>query len=371
MLGHYGIGEFPLSSIHVSTETITLTDGLTLADAFAGIALANALVERMEIGGAIGHTIHGGNLIADGIVMSELMILIASAHVTAGIVVGDTLANTWHAINTLADALVLEGVVDTTLAAISLIVDAIVADDEVMRAFGVGLTDGVAVGDAAAHVLAALNQIADTVSMNDTLAPGLRVTLLLSDTVDVGDTLASTAHLQNALSDGIPLFATLQIDGGTFSGFCLNTETRGVSEYSNWPFESFARLGQSYFGAASDGVYLLEGDDDQGENIESYVRTAVLDLVGGKFARVPEAYLGYTSSGQLVLKAVVTDRNGTKAEYWYALTAQTAAAPRTGRIKLGRGLHSVYWQFELHNKDGADFSLDVLALHPLVLDRRI
>jgi hypothetical protein len=94
-------------------------------------------------------------------------------------------------------------------------------------------------------------------------------------------------------------------------------------------------------------------------------------VAGGKMAQVVSAYIGYTSDGGVVLKAIVTSRSGEKHEHWYKVTDQTATDVREGRIKLGLGLKSVYWQFELANIDGSSLNVDTIQLHSIALDRRI
>ena len=41
------------------------------------------------------------------------------------------------------------------------------------------------------------------------------------------------------------------------------------------------------------------------------------------------------------------------------------------RIDIGKGLKSNYWQFELINPGGANFSLDTIKFMPVILERRI
>jgi len=62
---------------------------------------------------------------------------------------------------------------------------------------------------------------------------------------------------------------------------------------------------------------------------------------------------------------------GELREHWFTATERTANAPREQVIQLGRGIRSRYWQFELANKDGADFEIDKLELYPVYLNRRV
>ena len=41
------------------------------------------------------------------------------------------------------------------------------------------------------------------------------------------------------------------------------------------------------------------------------------------------------------------------------------------RVKPGKGYKSVYWQFELVNRNGADFEEKDMTVFPIILQRRI
>jgi hypothetical protein len=170
----------------------------------------------------------------------------------------------------------------------------------------------------------------------------------------------------------------LSLGAEDYTAYALSISTRDIDgalvpavvEYQNFPFNSFALFNGKYYGASEDGIFELTGSDDNGTEIEAYVRAALNTLGTNRFKRMPSMYLGYTSSGTMVLK-VVTVANGAKVEDWYTLREKPADVMRDARIKVGKGLKSVYWAWELHNKDGADFALDIVELMPLALDRRI
>jgi hypothetical protein len=70
-----------------------------------------------------------------------------------------------------------------------------------------------------------------------------------------------------------------------------------------------------------------------------------------------------------VLKTVTTSA-GVKKENWYALNAVQKDVASDNRFSIAKGVHSVYWQFELANYEGSDFELENLKLWRLVLSRR-
>jgi hypothetical protein len=143
-----------------------------------------------------------------------------------------------------------------------------------------------------------------------------------------------------------------------------------ATEYENYPFNSFAFSNRRYLAASADGIYELVGEDDDGVEIDAYVRTGLLDLGTTALKQVIRAYLGYTSDGRLLLKTFTTD-GGQKIERWYELTERTADATREARVKFGKGVKARYWQFEVRNIEGSDFSIDQLQVLPLMLSRRV
>lgn len=195
-----------------------------------------------------------------------------------------------------------------------------------------------------------------------------RVVFATVDTAAFSSAVDEQQRVAALVREGVLVGGLVALTDDTYT-FAINTKSSGLSEYTNFPFNSFAGFGQTYLAAADDGLYELAGDTDDGANIAAAIRTGLLDFGSSLSKRMPRAYLGYTSTGNLVLKVVHSDQ-GVLREDWYELTT-TQGAPDTRRFKLGRGPKARYWQFELVNANGADFDVDTLRLYPLILERRI
>lgn len=194
--------------------------------------------------------------------------------------------------------------------------------------------------------------------------------IALRDTLDLTDAAAVTAELLAALRDNIGFVARLHTETGDYIAWAMNTATRGMTRFTNYPFNSFMTVGDKTYGIAENGRYLLGGSTDAGEPINASIRLGMSSFGSMKLKRIPEAYLGYTADGQMQLKVIYASlTDGLREAYVYTLHPQVAGSQREGRIKIGRGLKSVYFDFELVNVDGADFSLDVVTVRPLILDR--
>lgn len=137
-----------------------------------------------------------------------------------------------------------------------------------------------------------------------------------------------------------------------------------VTKYTGYNFQSFAQIEGRYYGVAADGVYLLEGEHDEGQDIEVRIDFGTQKLSGAELKSVPAVYAGMASSAPAVL--VVQTRQG---EYRYL---QRGNAPRlqTQRFDLGRGLRDTHYDFALEVA-AAGFELDNLEFGATKSTRRI
>ena len=150
-------------------------------------------------------------------------------------------------------------------------------------------------------------------------------------------------------------------------GISVNTVNGSISEYLNYPFNSFATLNGKMLGANENGLYLREGDDDDGTAITAIIRIALQDFGDSFLKRLKACYLGIKVVGTMVVKSV--DETGTIQSTTSAGT--TSAGYETIRAKLGRGVKSRYWAIDVSNNDGEDFSIDTLELERTDTTRRI
>ena len=217
--------------------------------------------------------------------------------------------------------------------------------------------------------LAAL--VADEVEVQE--AVGIALTIVVNEALgmEVSDGVDLLGHYLANVSEQPGVWVGFKLGDEAFTGWVMNTEgNQPISEYTDYPFNSFCELGGAYYGAAEDGLYLLDGTDDAGDPINASVKTMMTDFNSSKMKRVPTGYIGYTTDGKMVLRVSAVS-GGELREYWFTATERTANAPREQVIQLGRGIRSRYWQFELANIGGADFEIDKLELYPVYLNRRV
>lgn len=217
----------------------------------------------------------------------------------------------------------------------------------------------------------ALGSVADSAVAQAIVTNHLSVPILLLNAANVEDALGIKQLLINFIHAGGVVALDISLGGTDYTAWVLNTKTLGATPYTNFEFNSFAKLGGVTYAAKTDGIYSLGGTDDAGTKIVAEARTGLLKLGNGNEVRVPEAFIAAKTNGDLVMKVVTSEPSGIKIENWYAVEPRVATALRTTRVKIGRGLKSAYWQFALCNVDGSTLELANLELMPVILDRRI
>lgn len=213
----------------------------------------------------------------------------------------------------------------------------------------------------------------DSFAASSTLDASAVLFAFASSSLTFSSTLSTTALVRQLIEDSLQFGMTLYTGQDTFTAWVMTPETRAMRSYENYPFNSYAALGGKLYGAKSDGIYLLEGSTDAGQAIYSTVRSGLLDFGSRQLKRMDRAYIGYTSQGDVCLRVVTTSPEGNKQEYTYKMVRTPAAnAPRESRVLIGKGLQSVYWQFEIDNKtDGSNFELHDMVMLPVTLSRRV
>lgn len=147
----------------------------------------------------------------------------------------------------------------------------------------------------------------------------------------------------------------------------LNTETMSVAEYDNFAFNSFCTYRSKLYACADDGIYVLEGSDDDGVSIKASFSTALTDFGVTDLKRIDDIILDF--DGRAVIVATVGDEE---------LTLSTDEADsgsdsgiHTERIKPGRGIRSRAFGFDVSNTNGDALSLKDIEARVEPLRRKV
>jgi hypothetical protein len=199
---------------------------------------------------------------------------------------------------------------------------------------------------------------------------GARVLVAQLDAgVEILDSHATALVLEALLPTAVDVSEPTTAQAAGFSDYevwLVDVETGANVQWEQYEFDSFARIGQAYFGCRADGIYRLSGDDDAGEPIRASLNFGRSELGTSDVKRVPHVYVGAKSDGNIVLRVQVDE--GTA--YTYNVRA-VDAAKKAQRFDLGGGLAGTYWQLELYNEAGADFDIDWVEVRAVPVRRKI
>lgn len=142
----------------------------------------------------------------------------------------------------------------------------------------------------------------------------------------------------------------------------------GTTQYEGYEFNSFALIGGRYYGARHDGLFLLEGEDDAGADIEASFGLGQINFGNAQKKTVAHCYLG-AAAGALEL-SVDALLNDTPANYAYEARGH-GDTMREVRFDLGKALKSTYIVPTFTNQDGDAFKVDTVQFLVHDLDRKI
>jgi hypothetical protein len=230
--------------------------------------------------------------------------------------------------------------------------------------FGVDAADTVGFTEALSQIKRVMPSLADGVGVDDDVARQMIFKIVAPDTVELDAASAIKMLFAPALAEDVTISAAYVEPDGSITTWTINARTGAVTEYENYEFNSFARFGQMYIGADSEGIYELNGCNDEGSAIIARVRSGLAQLTGSRFTMLRDAYLGIRGNGSYVLR--VTTGDGQSYDYSFDIDDSM----KTTRVQLGKGMRARYIAFELIST-GSDFDLESVEFIPLMSQRRV
>lgn len=312
-----------------------------------------------------------------GVAFETGLALVFRELIAIGLRLDSTGTETSTAVEHMADALLLAGVVSDYAEALTTIADALVFGTVAQSRLMNTMTDAAVFGDAVSDAMTAVEQMLDGLLIaaepNDTAT----MAVLMADTLAINAAGSQSLEVHNVLRDGLDFVLRMNVDNGEYIAYTINTESRAATKYTQYPFNSFAKINGRQRGATDTGIFKMGGDTDDGEPIAARLRLGLSSLGTQIVKRMPAAYMGYSASGDLFVKVVTASTiDGEREANVYRLIVRAANTTREGRVPFGPGIKSVYYDFVIENIDengagGADFALDMIEFFPLLTTRRI
>jgi hypothetical protein len=140
-----------------------------------------------------------------------------------------------------------------------------------------------------------------------------------------------------------------------------------VTHYTNFPFTQIVRHEKKYYGVAPDGLYLLDGDTDDGEPIAWSFRTALTDSGSKQLKRVKSVYIGARLLNEVTVTLVVGEEQALSYDY----KTPRGSNAQTYRQMFGKGVRTRYLALEMSDPLGNFIEIDSLDLELDILERAI
>jgi hypothetical protein len=139
-----------------------------------------------------------------------------------------------------------------------------------------------------------------------------------------------------------------------------------VTQYCNYNFNSFCKIGDKHYGATDDGIFELVGDTDAGEDIDAWFELPISDFGISNVKRLRRIYLGYEATGDLTIKVKDNEDN----ERPYPLDNIASDKQVGGEVTIERDQLGRYWGLRVDNVRGAYFAVDSIEVVPVILGRK-
>ena len=306
--------------------SVTMTDAMGLSETLPAITQGTGLAEDVELA-SVFKVAHG-------------------AVVAASITLVDVSESAWHEVVTdyLALSAPAHGESHVGVAAAD---DMTFASDTALAGHSMA-TSGLSFNAATDNRAIFPGAVDDSVALSATTATDLIMVVSVDEDIDLAELTAPTLLYQIIMQEGFKVNAFFSSPNTTT--WAMNVRNAAVSQYSNFNYNSFAKMGERYLGANDQGLFWLDGDLDGARPVSSRIKTGIIQPNGNKLAGVMYAYLGMRGTGEFI--TTVTDEAGNS--YNYTLNAVDM---ETSRVVFGRGFRTRYFTFTLESQ-GQDFDLD-------------
>lgn len=252
------------------------------------------------------------------------------------------------------------------------LLDRLLFDPALLAFFGLAKADDLRLHDTFAAQFVFNKTLTQGLGFHPTLLDGGLWLRVIDDGLGVSDAdLVNMIYRGEVLSDTIQITVGWIDPGGGFTTWVVNTRTNTLTEYSNFQFNSFAKIGNEYYGANDSGLWLLNSETDAGANIVADIKGGLLAFGDSKYTQFDGIYLGLRTSDNARDWLLKIHTPGTQAlpegaTYIYQFVANEY---RTTRINTGKGIRTRFFSWELISP-GPDFSLDSVEFVPLISKRR-
>jgi hypothetical protein len=145
-----------------------------------------------------------------------------------------------------------------------------------------------------------------------------------------------------------------------------NLTNMAVTQFCGYDFNSFCKIGDSYFGANDSGIFELSGNDDAGTDIDAFFELIVSDFGVSNAKKIRSVFVGGEADGKLTL-TLKDDEDNSRP---YNLRLTSGSKQSNGKVDVGRDGLGRYWQVRIDNTSGVYFAIDSIELLAVIMGRK-
>ena len=147
-----------------------------------------------------------------------------------------------------------------------------------------------------------------------------------------------------------------------------NLKTKAITQYRNYLFNSFAKIGDTYLAASDDGIYSIDSQErDNGRIVRSEFDLPISDFGDEKQKRIRRYFFSGEFYGDLTLE--VTDDEGNTRSF--PIRPEKTDGSQCGAVANvdmdGKGR---FWKTTIKS-NGVDFSIDKIMVRYIRLSRKL
>jgi hypothetical protein len=237
--------------------------------------------------------------------------------------------------------------------------------------FGASIDDNLRIGLTQNPTYVANGNISDLLAIHPSFANTMVFNLASSfDLVMDDGEFLSMIYAGDPLMDIVNVSALYVAPNGNYTTWAINTRTNAITEYQNFFFNGFARMGRKYIAANSGGLYELDGPTDLVLDVDGTIQSGFFAPGGSKFTAFNNIYIGMRTNSAGAKDFLLQLIAGDGRTYTYAFQPQPGPDIMTSKINTGKGLRSRYFAFKLI-VPGQDFDFDSIEFIPLISKRRV
>lgn len=186
-------------------------------------------------------------------------------------------------------------------------------------------------------------------------------------------TITAAEIIQAMLASVMSAGDIASLAGDELQVWALHMDAMGSTRYEGYNFNSFATIDGVTYGASEAGIFRLDGNDDNGTDIQTLVDFGSRSFGTSERKSLPYVYVGMAANGKTYLRVTTTeiDRNNRPVNntYTYQVRDNTEIM-KTHRFEPGKGIRSTFLGLSLVS-EGAAFDLHNIEFMPLKTTRRL